>query len=714
MIFDTCTRPEYYQDVHNLLALPKGAVMRYEYRDEYLSEQAFRLAVDKAAAPARVLLVYAQRPGYTRGADNAQAPAEELQWVCTRFATMLAIPSTGGANFYFDFSVEGYPKLDAAALEKLLAPLIASSETPFQKWVAVSDDMSAYSDLNRGQEESNWEAIVDRISAKDMQFQADSFWRLRPFNAAAVPKLVPYVEQAGKVAELRQVSSRYQLFPDELCAFEAVSYSPAGRLSTQPSRELQVHFDRDGPVLLEGSASIDLRQYTGKILNFRARRPEEDRVAAAVRFETSSDQKVWPDGPNFELLFQVSRQAAPVPPPNGSKSAVAAAPAALPSATPDPAKAVAAGVGEPAAKLPNAQPRPEPPEPHPAPRPALEKLTPWFVLQAAIRATPVVKYGLGVAGLAAAAAIALSFFQSPGLALLGTAGVLVFAVLLFVFSSMTRAKASWPALFLTWSLTFLFVATLVLTISTVFFAFPLPYPKLLHQFQPARRATIAVTVEDKSTGSPIAGAIVALQNPEGMVKGFTTSEGKVSFHAIAIEEQPMAATVSAAGYQDSQVGLDATDPAASHVITLTRLPEVQPPPPKPANPVKKKPSPAAQKPPPTAIAAAPNMQGTWQVLAGGDINNLRLRNGTFQFQAQNDGEILVSANFVLDDMRVTLSGTATAVGPQVFLKFDAKNDAGGSWSGRANFRIDSPTRMSGNVEPKSGANVPITLKKLPQ
>jgi len=33
-IFDTCTKPHYYQDVHNLLAAPQGWVLRYEYRKQ--------------------------------------------------------------------------------------------------------------------------------------------------------------------------------------------------------------------------------------------------------------------------------------------------------------------------------------------------------------------------------------------------------------------------------------------------------------------------------------------------------------------------------------------------------------------------------------------------------------------------------------------------------------------------------------------------------
>src|SRR5213080_3562204 len=90
VIFDTCARAEYYRDVHNLMALPKGAVMRYEYRDMYLSERALRLAVNDASAPSKILLVYAQKPGFPKGGGDAVAPAGELEWVATRFGAMKA------------------------------------------------------------------------------------------------------------------------------------------------------------------------------------------------------------------------------------------------------------------------------------------------------------------------------------------------------------------------------------------------------------------------------------------------------------------------------------------------------------------------------------------------------------------------------------------------------------------------------------------------
>jgi hypothetical protein len=691
VIFDTSTRPEYYQDVHKLLALPMGAVIRYEYRDKYLSKQALRLAIHNAAAPNKVLVIYGQKSGFMRGGgdDEAKAQAKDIQWIGTRFGTMQAVPSTGGANFYFDFSVEGYPKNDQQALNKLLAPLISSSETPFHKWVAISDDLSAYNDLSRGDEEANWEAIVDRISREDMQFRGDSFWRLKPTNLAAQAKLIRQVNAAG---DIREVSSQHELSPDDICTFEAISFSPAGRPSSLPSRVLNIQLGKGRALILEGAASLDLRQYTARTIRFRARRLEEIAVATeVVEFRTSSDQTVWPDGPNFALSFQVSQQRAVALTPKESK----------------PVEIAEQHVPTEGNFMPAPEPKPVPVESDNV-EGSIPKKTPWFVLQAAIRAVPEVKYGLGVAGLAAAAAIALSFFQSPGAALIGTVIVFVLAILLYLFSRLAQsAKGALLGLVLAWSVTILFILSLCLMASTVFFAYPISYPKFIHQFQPTRRATIGVTVKDKIRGAPIKGAVIILQIPDGSMKGSTDEEGKMSFANVPVGDDPLAAAVSAPGYQDFSGQLTPSDLTRDHVVMLDRSPEVQPPTP---GPVKK----GQDKTPPPKILTPANLNGTWQIVVSGDINNIRVLNGTFQFKVQKGGEILVNANFVLDEMRVRLSGTATTVGSQVFLTFKATNDTGGTWSGSGNLSMETSSQMSGRIQPKSGNDVSLTLNKIHQ
>lgn len=62
------------------------------------------------------------------------------------------------------------------------------------------------------------------------------------------------------------------------------------------------------------------------------------------------------------------------------------------------------------------------------------------VLKAAIKAVPAVKYALGVAGIMAAAAIGIGFFQSPAAAFLSAGALLILMVLLVVFAAIALPK----------------------------------------------------------------------------------------------------------------------------------------------------------------------------------------------------------------------------------------------------------------------------------
>jgi hypothetical protein len=67
------------------------------------------------------------------------------------------------------------------------------------------------------------------------------------------------------------------------------------------------------------------------------------------------------------------------------------------------------------------------------------------ILQQAIRKVPVVRYALGVAGVAAAAAIVVAIFQQKvEIAIFGTAIMFCFMVILFVFATLTRTASSAP------------------------------------------------------------------------------------------------------------------------------------------------------------------------------------------------------------------------------------------------------------------------------
>lgn len=314
VIFDTCTRPSYYLDVHNLLASPEGAVLRYEYRETWLADSAVAAATHPDQAPLAILLVYAERRDFQRGDPDPDAgtPSTEMAWVGTRFGEMLAIP-TQGDKFFFDFKVLGYPHHDQATLMEILRPKIQQLETPFRKWVTLSDQMPAFSRLRSGNFSKNWQAIVDAL-ATSMQFKGDTFWRVSGASVGERPafSLKPTLREEIVVAngrsEVRRVSSDYEVHEGDICSLEITSHTPAGQMGTQ-ARRLLVSLDAGTPLLLVTGADYDLRAYTAQSPKLLAKRYEEiDKHYGVVVLGTMPESTPWPTGPKIQILFQVNKK----------------------------------------------------------------------------------------------------------------------------------------------------------------------------------------------------------------------------------------------------------------------------------------------------------------------------------------------------------------------------------------------------------------------
>jgi tetratricopeptide (TPR) repeat protein len=332
-----------------------------------------------------------------------------------------------------------------------------------------------------------------------------------------------------------------------------------------------------------------------------------------------------------------------------------------------------------------------------------DKLDPLDVLKSAAKANPTVgKWLWAAVGLAAAAAIMVSLLKSVVAALESMAVVLVVMLVLLLFSSLTERKrfSEYLAAGLFGSLIVLVVAVMVLTVSSIFFGVPKPFPELIEQFQMIKRARIEVDVVEDVIRMPIPNATVVL---EGIGSALTNAEGKVTFNGVPITEKRLTAVVSATGFQESRPQFDPAAPK-TYTVLLSRL-EVPAPKPLPVTD-NKQPRPAPQ--------SAGRLSGTWQVVIVGDINNVRISEGTFQFRPQQDGEVLVNANFRLDDADVTLTGRASSAASQLFVKFTAKTNAGGNWEGRADFSMQNATQMSGRLQAKNGDRVPVSLKRISQ
>jgi hypothetical protein len=312
VIFDTCTVPDYYLDVHKLLAIPRDATLRYNYREKYLSPSAITASLNPSTAPKLGLLFYAQRNGFRRG-DGTPATGtiyneNEMLWIPTRIVEMLCIPARDGETFNYDFKVLTYPFIDRAAMTRVLHPLIQRREIPFNKWVTISSELGSLKDLQKGDDRKNWGSIVSEFHKPEFQFSSDVFWRLIGPTKGGTSKLVsPRYERIFESGDLRLVKAVYDLEEGQNHSFEIVSASPPrseGRAMTQYSVKCTSTNDKNLEVT--GSGIVSLRQQTADSVQFVGKIIEAIADhSAALRFETQPKPKDWPGGPELEVLIAI-------------------------------------------------------------------------------------------------------------------------------------------------------------------------------------------------------------------------------------------------------------------------------------------------------------------------------------------------------------------------------------------------------------------------
>jgi len=299
VIFDTCTRQTFYQDVHNLLALPAGSILRYDYRSGRLSANALNAAQLWQKWDA-VLLVYAQSRGYTKKSPDPTAifPFDDMLWVPTRLATMRFLMKAPGDVYYFDLLLEGYPDIDDQATKKILFDLHQAGDIPYQKWVATAHDRPT----DFSSSEDGWNKIVDRLGIGPSQFAGDTFWRLQ----GGRPQVRLEVDQATRKES--QARSYFVIYEPDRLRFSLTTYTAQGPAILE--RTLGVVMPANAPVDLEQSQSLPLRPYATQPLVLRANRSDllDDRQIS-VRLTTTPDDGGWATGPNLDVLVQVRKKA---------------------------------------------------------------------------------------------------------------------------------------------------------------------------------------------------------------------------------------------------------------------------------------------------------------------------------------------------------------------------------------------------------------------
>lgn len=112
--------------------------------------------------------------------------------------------------------------------------------------------------------------------------------------------------------------------------------------------------------------------------------------------------------------------------------------------------------------------------------------SPVDLLEKAIKATPAVRYAMGVVGLAAAAALVFAFFKSPADAVAGLALIVSFMVVLAIFTVLSKValrEFRVLAIVLAWVVLLLFLISLTLMMTSIFFMWPRTFEDLMNGLQ---------------------------------------------------------------------------------------------------------------------------------------------------------------------------------------------------------------------------------------
>jgi hypothetical protein len=197
VVFDTCTHARYYSDVHEVLAMPEGGIIRYEYKRSLIKPDASAaleaLCNNPSALPVDALLMYGQKRNYRQSEPD---PTEMLRWrdsdfIPTRSALVVAVARVPGAEsasdvLHFHLQMKGFVDPDTPAIAQMVQALEAGDALPFGKrgrqhvWISLLPAaLEPSRTALRSDSQQLWGKVVDRFVTLDTQFKNDIFWRVR-------------------------------------------------------------------------------------------------------------------------------------------------------------------------------------------------------------------------------------------------------------------------------------------------------------------------------------------------------------------------------------------------------------------------------------------------------------------------------------------------------------------------------------------------------
>jgi len=248
VIFDTCTHASYYGDVHQVLAFPEGAVIRYEYKRGLFTPDA-ALAIDDLTRrplklPMPALLMYGQKRGFVQGSKDPQTmlTTADSVFVPTRSANLVAVavdkaPVERQDVLYLHLQLRGFVDPELPLVGELVEALGALNSLPFgdrqtqHKWISLFPPAVGDREADLISDDQNlWPKVIDKLVGIETQFKRDVFWRVRSLSEekdGAEDREVPLVDRPTNV---RVHSDRwrrdYPLTESKRYSVKIQTYSP--------------------------------------------------------------------------------------------------------------------------------------------------------------------------------------------------------------------------------------------------------------------------------------------------------------------------------------------------------------------------------------------------------------------------------------------------------------------------------------------------------
>ena len=228
IVFDTSTHAAYYSDVHQVLALPEGAVIRYEYkRLLYKADAAAeieRIAAHPSELPRPVLLMYGEKLGFAHGdpdPDKMLTVADSV-FIPTRSAELVAVAIVRGADraddvLYLHLKLKGFVRPDAKPVQALVAALEAANSLPFgdkrtqYAWISLLPaGLTPHATELVSDDQEIWPAVIDAFVLGPTQFVNDVFWRVRGLFEENKGAQTTEVQPVDRPTNERVHSERYR------------------------------------------------------------------------------------------------------------------------------------------------------------------------------------------------------------------------------------------------------------------------------------------------------------------------------------------------------------------------------------------------------------------------------------------------------------------------------------------------------------------------